>query len=82
MCKVDVEDRLTISANHAVTAAEHLDLAALGFTNAAALTNASFLQNTEDSEDEGLDLIASQALELNSIGQSTDITLSLNFKQN
>jgi iron complex outermembrane recepter protein len=76
--KVEVDNRLTTSANHQVTAQERLDIADLGFANAESLTNISFLQNTESSEDSGVDVVLHHPFEWDN-GQSTDATLSLNF---
>jgi len=73
--QIDVEDRLNLSSNFSLTAAEISSLVAAGVTSAGNLQNFRFFTNDFDTETEGFDIVATYPLEWD----NSNTTLSLAY---
>ena len=62
---IEVEDRLNLSANFSLTAAEITALEAAGVTSAGNLQNFRFFTNDFDTETDGFDIVATYPVEWN-----------------
>ncbi len=76
---IDLDDRLTLSQENALTQAEVDTLLASGITSAANLRNFRFFTNGFDTETRGVDIVATYGMEIGN--GNTDFTLSFNHTE-
>jgi iron complex outermembrane receptor protein len=77
---VDLDDRITLSQDNALSQAEVDALVASGITSASNLRNFRFFTNGFDTETRGLDVVGTYSHEWDSAG-NTDFTLSFNHTE-
>ncbi|MGI9236231.1 MAG: TonB-dependent receptor plug domain-containing protein [Woeseiaceae bacterium] len=68
--QIDVDDRLSLTNDFALTQQEVDDLIAEGITSAGNLANFRFFANAFDTETSGFDIVATYPVEWNSIGDT------------
>lgn len=76
---IDVEGRLSQSADQELSDEDRAELVAAGITGAESLTSFKFYTNDFDTNTQGLDLVATYPLDL--MGGSTDLSLAFNWTE-
>lgn len=76
--RIEVEDRIALSGQIALTDADRVALAGLGVAGANAIGRVQFFTNTFDTQTEGVDIVATYNRDFGSLG-STDFTLAYNY---
>ncbi|MEW5248234.1 TonB-dependent receptor plug domain-containing protein [Microbulbifer sp. 2201CG32-9] len=76
---IDVEGRLSQSADRELSDEERAELVAAGITGAESLDSFKFYTNDFDTNTRGLDLVATYPLDL--MGGSTDLSLAFNWTE-
>ena len=77
--RIELDDRIAVSQQFALTDQEREDLVNEGITSAANITSFSFFVNDYDTETEGFDVVATYAAEI--LGGSTDFNLAFNHNE-